>query len=65
MSKELINQRCPGCNGHDRRGVVQLMPERDGGVYHYLEASARNLTKKRATYKCTIITINVISPLPE
>ena len=38
-------------------GVVQLMPERDGGVHHWLEVSFRSLTMKRATYKCTIITI--------
>ena len=44
-------------------GVVQLMPERDGGMHHLLAARVRNLTMKRTTYKCTIITIS--SPLPE
>ena len=42
--------------------VVQLMPERDGAEHHWLEASARNLTMKRATYKCTIITITISTP---
>ena len=37
------------------RRVVELMSERDGGVRNYLEASARNLILKRASYTCPII----------
>ena len=33
------------------------LEDRDDGVYHCLGASGRNMILKRATYKCTIITI--------